>query len=395
MNIAETITFILQAANTDQWQALDMCNNALQSFTNIQERAPLLILRLTYTEYCAHLRRKEPPYVTAELLEPQFIEAQVEFMNLRRELREIPWMCEMQAQLAHALGNYELHDSLLDAGAADGSLSADLRLTLPRFGEPDTSRMGEWLGRLPVVQWAKRLPSDARSIVFFTCGPEYFLKFGEGLLASLAKNAPDCVHVHVQDHPAPAAIGETVAQKFGDRCGVSFEEPGLLGDTARFYYAGNRLVRLHQFGLPAPTLFLDTDTLACQPLQPIFDRLSYHDVLLCRMRGRWAVHSQINATVNAWNNTPAARTYLERVAGLIGTACVSGLWPWGIDQIALWVTFVASRRGIPGLMAAALGPSVYDGGAGGIILPQKVSEASPLWESWRTRVLAAMSRADP
>lgn len=244
-------------------------------------------------------------------------------------------------------------------------------------------RYEDWM---PVTVYAPDQGRQSRR-VFAACDEPFHVKYGQWLGSSYAlTNTRADFHLHLYDG---------AANKWG--IGRSAEGTGHVGkDSARFYYAAARIIRLYQLMLrdPKPTIMVDADLFVTGSLDDVFKRLEGADIALCRMPGRLPFHTQMNASVFGVNPTEKGMEFLRRAAGFIAQSWLDKRHNvWCLDQLSLLCTLREMQSRDSGPDVVAVGPSVYDGTYRAALAPQKVSKHSREFPAYQA-MMATLSGED-
>lgn len=206
----------------------------------------------------------------------------------------------------------------------------------------------EIFAALPEVHTLTAPAFQSSSTIYLASDLKYFSRFTLQFLRALeSKGIPADVHVHILDcsqadwPDLSAAVGafKTI------RVALSVEDSGAAAQgeaLAKVYFHAVRFIRfyaeLKRTGRPMWLLDVDVDLLQ-DPL-PLLQRLDGHDLALQTNPCSFDPASKFKAFCVGIAPTVRGLAFLRRVAAYIFYWQRRGEWWWGIDQVALFSSYV-------------------------------------------------------
>jgi tetratricopeptide (TPR) repeat protein len=263
----------------------------------------------------------------------------------------------MLASVRFALGKWEAGEQLFQQ-VYERNPSYDrahtTRLLPAYFERLDAIGIENILERLPALSFWKEQFEQDRPVLYLSCDPNYFYKFGIAMITSIDINSPD-VHLHINFVNADPQYQESV-KSFLSRLrnvstNASFDNFDFTDKPRNFvlgYYASCRLARCYQCleRYQQPIMNLDVDGLNMNNARPYLESVRKFDVVQRIRPGRFDPWNQVDAAAVVINPTDAGRAYLRLVAGYVGNFALETKSSWMMDQISLYMsTIEMGRRG--------------------------------------------------
>lgn len=205
---------------------------------------------------------------------------------------------------------------------------------------------------LPVVETLKAATFSNSDILYMACNSTYFDMFAKPLLRSLAnKSQKSEVHIHLMDSSPDHSDS---ALRFCSNLqnvytALSVERPDFSGAdlrSKRAYFHAIRFIRYyHHFKHYQRSLWLmDVDGLFNRSPDSLFSDFQDADVCLRARPGRLEPWNQFNACLVGSRPTSTTVKYLHRVAAYIAYFYREDQLPWGIDQLAMYASFLDLQK---------------------------------------------------
>ncbi len=234
-----------------------------------------------------------------------------------------------------------------------------IRFDTPFFDKLKKTTDEDLLSGLPIVETIREGVFKKDDVLYMACNSTYFDMFAKPLLLSLADQGPgNEVHIHLMD--SPQSHTEQADRFCSDlknvRTALSIERPEFSDDSLvsrRAYFHAIRFIRYyHHFKQYQRCLWLmDVDGLFNKSPETFFSESRGSDICLRARPGRLEPWNQFNACLVGTRPTGTATKYLHHVAAYIAHFYQDKQLPWGIDQLAMYASFVdLQRRGTaPGI----------------------------------------------
>ncbi len=182
-------------------------------------------------------------------------------------------------------------------------------------------------------------PPDGGLVVTTHCDSEFFRRHGKALILSLEGNSPGTAfHLHLfnADAPTHAEVAALRDQLAATELTVTRE---TVPDPSPAYYVNMRFVRLHQLmeSSGREVLSIDADSLIRGDLGGIGRMLGDHDLAILTRFGNVQIHLKVLGSALHVRPTPAARTFLARLAAYTLSCHRDGTLGWFLDQLLIYV----------------------------------------------------------
>lgn len=263
---------------------------------------------LVELEWAERTKNGLPPYHALDTTDLGF-----KFVDVLQHLNDTP---SQQATKAFLTGDYETYERMNTFMYTHVSSTCIFNKEFMEYCKKPVEY------DLPEVKTIKPIPMEGRR-VFLASDGKYFEEFGQYLLKTLDNDID--VMVHLMD---PTDEQLSLAKKLctEDSVGLTVEYP----EAGPGYYHAVRLIRFAEMVKKVPTVLLDVDALARNPV-------SWLPEVPCGMRlrpARLEPWNQFNASVivGDWR----AEQYYNMVAKYIYHFTKARKLLWGIDQAALF-----------------------------------------------------------
>ena len=324
-------------------------------------RIQLLSTLAVFQEWLARLKINKPPYHAYNLEEMFFPLSQTTLNKLYTEsnilLESVPTMewAQMTAGLAAFASQKYYQAQEIFSKVKTGHLSPmakAIRLDEDFYNqlnhiEDENIRRG-----LAPLHDIRTVDFKEKNIIYMACNAHYFDAFAKPLILSInATNVKEQLHIHIMD----SSLQHTEeANNFCDGMenidiALSVERPELSIDSSvkpREYFHAIRFIRFynHLKHYKKSLWLMDVDGLFNKPPQRIFQKHAGNDIVLRARPGRLEPWNQFNACLVGAHYSETALNYFRYIAKYIYYFFKSGSLPWGIDQLALYATYIQLVR---------------------------------------------------
>ena len=331
-------------------------------------RIQLLSTLIVFQEWSARLQLKKSPYHALDLKEMFFPLNQITLKKLYSESHDflklsptIEW-AQMTAGLAAFSSQKYVQSQKLFSKIEKGHLSPmakAIRLDQGFYNQLDQIPDSDLSKNLAPVQNIITMNFKDKNIIYMACNSHYFDAFAKPLLISMNEQSPKGqVHAHIMDS-SPKHTEE--ARRFCHgmanlEVALSIERPKLSLDSSikpREYFHAIRFIRFfnHLKYYKKSLWLMDVDGLFNKPPHTIFEKHSTNDIVLRARPGRLEPWNQFNACLVGAHYSELALRYLKFIAKYIYYYFQKGSLPWGIDQLAMYATYI-------NLLRASLEPTI-------------------------------------
>ncbi|MBT4740727.1 MAG: tetratricopeptide repeat protein [Rhodospirillaceae bacterium] len=328
---------------------------------DLVERAKLLSVLVLFEEWTARIEQDLPPYHATSLNDLFFHHATdtlKEFATtastLTQQNQTDSWTLMTEGLALFASGAPDKAQAKFTE-IADGAfkpMAQSIRFDTLFFDKLETMTDEDLLLDLPVVETIKTGIFSNTDVLYMSCNSSYFDMFAKPLLRSLADRGPGTeVHIHLMDSPQDHT--EEAHNFCSDlnnvRTALSVERPDFSNASLvskRAYYHAIRFIRYyHHFKHYQRSLWLmDVDGLFNKSPDTFFSGSQKADICLRARPGRLEPWNQFNACLVGSRPTSHATKYLHRIAAYIAHFYQESQLPWGIDQLAMYATFLDLQR---------------------------------------------------
>lgn len=347
---------------TDPTRAIECLDKALQSDNaDLASRCQLLSVQLLFKEWAGRIENGQKPYHASSLDDLFFHYAEATLEELKTSAADLAnahpdndWARMTNALTAFATGDLEQAQHKFSSIKEESlSLMAHtIRFDEDFFKVLRKSTRPKILEGLPRVEAVKTCEFDANNVLYMSCNASYFDLYAKPLLRSLSHTGDGHqVHIHLMDSaPGHTEAAHTFCRDLSNvHFAMSLERPCLPENdpaAARAYFHAIRLIRFyHHVKHYDRTLWLmDVDAIFNKSPQSFFSTISGADIALRVRPGRLEPWNQFNACLMGVRPTQKALDYLEYVASYIAYFYQKQQLPWGIDQLAMYASYVDLER---------------------------------------------------
>ncbi len=342
-------------------EAIRVLKIALDETDNLTDRVTLLSALVLFEEWSARLSMKLMPYHATSLDDLFFHSANdtlKEFKSTAARLAESnpenSWALMTNGLATFASGDPDAAQKLFTR-VTDHPLkemAQAIRFDPPFFDELEKTTNSKLMAELPNVETLKEASLSKADVLYMSCNDTYFDMFAKPLLRSLAQNGPENeVHIHLMD--STQEHSDTAIKFCTDlpnvRTALSVERPDFSGANLavkRAYFHAIRFIRYyHHFLEYQRSLWLmDVDGLFNTSPRDLFLGCGDTDISLRARPGRLEPWNQFNACLIGAHPTSVATKYLHLVAAYIAHFYRQQNLPWGIDQLAMYASFLHLQK---------------------------------------------------